>query len=234
MSNISNTDDVQSSPSAVSHAQPLQPRSSSSTPSASPRHSSLPLSQPEQQQRQGLFYCMLPTVSQSIRPGLLKLKVEQQLQRQQELVPPFPPFPSIGSNEDLTVHWTSSYVEDVLYVEMCEREVEMKDPTRHCKFCGEKIRRYYHEAAKYAGRVSAGTFEDAEHKNKRAEKPLFQIYYKDFSPRLEEELKRLRKNSPDTCRRVVQNAVFRIFRARHKLIFYDYIENDGLNWRFLD
>lgn len=237
LSNTSDTDNAQLSRAAVSQPQPLQSRSSSSTPPSSPTEQSLAIAQPEEQQniRTDLFYCLLPAASQSINPGLLKLKLEQQLQRQQELVPPFPPVPTIGSSENLAVHWTSSYIEDALYVEMCESVVEKKDPTKQCKFCGEKIKRYYHEAAKYAGIVSAGTFEDTEDKNKRAkEKPLFQIYYKYFSPRLEEELKRLRKNSPDTCRRVVQDAVFRIFRARHKLIFYDYIENEGLNWRFVD
>jgi hypothetical protein len=84
-------------------------------------------------------------------------------------------------------------------------------------------------AAKYAGRISSENFYAANAKYK----PVFEIHYKDFTPRLQEELLQLLKDSPTTLASVVQNAVFRIFKARHKMIFYDYIENDGLNWRFV-
>jgi hypothetical protein len=116
-----------------------------------------------------------------------------------------------------------SNIEDNLFIEMSETELE--DP----KNPGCKIRRYYLEAAKYAGRISAGNFEG---QNARY-KPTFEIHYKDFSSRLQHELQSLREDSPATLADVVQNSVFRIFKARHKMIFYDYIEHEGLNWRFV-
>jgi hypothetical protein len=121
-------------------------------------------------------------------------------------------------------HWLPSYIEDVLYLEMCETEIQ--DPQGSN---GDKIRRYYIEAAKYAGRISAGDFDGANAKYK----PVFEIHYKDFTSRLQAEILLLMKESPNTLRRVVQNAVFCIFKAKHKRIFYDYIENDGLNWSFV-
>ena len=93
----------------------------------------------------------------------------------------------------------------------------------------EKETRYYIEAAKYAGRISAGNFDGQNAKYK----PVFKIHYNDFTLRLQSELQTLLKESPSTLRRVVQDAAFRIFKARHKLIFYQYIEYEGLNWRFL-
>ena len=49
--------------------------------------------------------------------------------------------------------WLPSYLEDQLYIQMCEKEIE--DPQG--KY-GEKISKYHLEAAKYAGRISAGDF----------------------------------------------------------------------------
>jgi hypothetical protein len=43
----------------------------------------------------------------------------------------------------------------------------------------------------------------------------------------------LLKDSPSTLRRIVKNAIFSIFRARHKRIFFEYIQSEGLNWRFV-
>ena len=116
------------------------------------------------------------------------------------------------------------YIADELYVEMCEAEIEDAEGSD-----GEKISRYYLEAAKYAGRISAGNFDGTNAKHK----PVFQIHYNDFTARLQAELALLLKDSPNTLASVVENAVFRIFKDRHKLIFYDYIENEGLNWRFV-
>jgi hypothetical protein len=122
-------------------------------------------------------------------------------------------------------HWTSRYIEEQLYVEMCEKEVE--DP--HGSY-GNRISKYYLGAAKYVCRISAGNFEGENVKYK----PIFEIHAKDFTSRLHAELKLLRKRSPDTLKQVVQNSVFRIFRARHKIIFFDYIQAEGLNWRFVE
>lgn len=141
----------------------------------------------------------------------------------QPLVPPVP----LSSSEvmkDPYIHWLPSYIEDQLYIEMCENEV--RDPYGSY---GDKVSKYYLEAARYAGRISAGNFEGEN----AIYKPVFQIRAKDFTARLQAELKLLRKRSPDTLKRVVENAVFRILRARHKLIFFDYIQNEGLAWRFV-
>jgi hypothetical protein len=121
-------------------------------------------------------------------------------------------------------HWLPSYIEDTLYIEMCEAEI--LDPQGSN---GDKISRYYIEASKYARRISAGNFGDENTKYK----PIFEVRYNDFTARLQAELELLLKDSPDTLKRIVQNAVFRIFKAKHKLIFYDYIESEGLNWRFI-
>lgn len=124
----------------------------------------------------------------------------------------------------LLPQWLRSYIEDNLYLEMCE--VEIAEDPEHPEY---KIHRYYLEAAKYAGRISAGNFDSANAKYK----PVFEIHYNYFTPRLQAELQQLLKDSPSTLAKVVQNAVFRIFRARHKRIFFEYIEGEGLNWRFV-
>jgi hypothetical protein len=129
-----------------------------------------------------------------------------------------PPVPLNGNEE----HWLPSFIVDQLYLQMCETGVE--DP----QYC-DKISRYYLEAAKYAGRISAGNFDGPNAKCK----PVFEICYKDFTQRLQDELLLLMKESPSTLRRVVQNAIFRIFKARHRMIFHQYIENDGIKWRFV-
>jgi hypothetical protein len=114
---------------------------------------------------------------------------------------------------------------NALYIEMCE--VKVDDPRESY---GNKTSKYYLEAAKYAGRISADNFEG---QNAKKYKPIFEIHYRDFTARLQAELTLLLKTSPDSLKRIVQSAVFRIFKAKHKLIFYDYIENEGLNWRFV-
>lgn len=129
------------------------------------------------------------------------------------------------ATEQADIHWLPSYTSDQLYLEMCEKEV--KDP--HGSY-GDTISKYYLEAAKYAGRISAGDFE----RENAIYKPVFQVRAKDFTTRLQDELKLLKKQSPDTLKRVVQNSVFRIFRARHKIIFFDYIQAEALRWRFVD
>ena len=121
-------------------------------------------------------------------------------------------------------HWLPSFIADELYLQMCESEIQ----DRHGKY-RRKISRYYLEAAKYAERISAGNFDGKNAKYK----PVFEIHYGDFTRRLQNELLLLMKQSPSTLNRVVQDAVFRIFKAKHTLIFYQYIENDGLNWRFV-
>ena len=89
--------------------------------------------------------------------------------------------------------WLPSYIEDSLYIEMCETEIE--EPQND-----EKISRYYLEAAKYAGRISAGNFNGKNAKYK----PVFEIHYNGVTPRLQGELLLLLKESPSTLKRIVQ------------------------------
>ena len=49
---------------------------------------------------------------------------------------------------------------------------------------------------------------------------------KDFTPRLIAELDELYKTDKESLDRVVKEAVFRIFKARHKMIFYQYIQGE--------
>jgi len=150
------------------------------------------------------------------QPGF---KLKKQPENQGKFVPPVP-LSSYESTNDS--HWLPSHIEDTLFVEMCEKEVE--DPH------GNRISKYYLQAAKYARRISAGDFQGENAKLK----PIFKISSKDLTTRLESELKLLKKTSPDTLKRVVENAIFRIFRARHKMIFFDYIQAEPLRWRFID
>lgn len=106
---------------------------------------------------------------------------------------------------------------------MCKKEVE--DPQG--KYC-EKISKYYLEAAKYAGRISAGDFSQL-----CTTGPTFLLDSKDFTPSLTAELVELHEEDKESFDRVVKQAVFRIFKARHKILFYQYIESSRFQWRFL-
>lgn len=118
-------------------------------------------------------------------------------------------------------HWLTSYIEDQLYLQMCGNEIE--DPH------GNKINKYNVEAAKYAGRRSGGNFDGKNAKHK----PVFHLDPNDFSPELRANLIERLKTSKESIHRVVEDAVFRIFLARHKMIFYQYIQAEGLRWRFV-
>ena len=80
----------------------------------------------------------------------------------------------VNGNEQ---HWLPSFIVDELYLQICETEIE--DPQY-----GGKISRYYLEAAKYAGRIGADNFHGKNVKHK----PVFEIHYNDFTPRLQAEL----------------------------------------------
>lgn len=112
---------------------------------------------------------------------------------------------------------------------MCEKEVE--DP--HGRY-GQKISKYYLEAAKYVGRISAGDYSQLNVRGKvNSDGPTFLLDSKDFTPRLTAELAKLDKTDKESLDKVVKEAVFRIFKARHKMIFYQYIEDSCFQWRFV-
>jgi hypothetical protein len=173
---------------------------------------------PEQQ----TAFCLFTPVANSVSKSRLQFKLTNQFKKQSQLVPPVPLSLDKAIKGPIT-HWLPSYIEDKLYLEMCETEIA--DPNSP----DDKISRYYLEAAKYAGRISAGNFDGENAKYK----PVFQIHYKDFTRMLQDELQQLLKESPITLASVVENTVFRIFKARHKRIFFEYIESQGLNWRFV-
>jgi hypothetical protein len=126
--------------------------------------------------------------------------------------------------------WSSSYIADQLFLEMCECGPMIDDTTRDLlALTGlptKKINNHYLEAAKYAGRVSAGDFS-----NPKIEKPIFKLIIVDFSPRLQAHLLESKKHG--TLNDVVKEAVFKLFRSRHKMIFYEHIEPKKFRWEFV-
>jgi len=62
---------------------------------------------------------------------------------------------------------------------------------------------------------------------------IFHLDSKDFSPELRANLIERLKTSKESLHRVVEDAVFMIFRARHRMIFYQHIEPEGLRWEFV-
>jgi hypothetical protein len=109
---------------------------------------------------------------------------------------------------------TSAAISDMLFIEICS---------------GPNANWYYAEAATYARRASAGNFDGKNAKYK----PVFRLDSKHFSHELRANLAERRKTSIESLHRVVEDAVFRIFRARHKMIFYQNIEAEGLRWVFV-
>jgi hypothetical protein len=122
------------------------------------------------------------------------------------------------------VHWSTSSIEDQLYLQMCEcrKTVEVKDEQNSYT----QLNRYYYQADVYAARRSIGNFEGKNSKYR----PIFYLHLEDFSPRLKAELVAL---PVESITRILTEAVFRIFRARRKMVFYQYIENEPLRWKFI-
>lgn len=88
----------------------------------------------------------------------------------------------------------------------------------------EKISFHYIEVDNYARRASVGNFEGKNGKYK----PLFIINAVNFTPKVREELKAAAKEKALDL--IVREAAFKIFKARHKLIFFEHIEPHKLNW----
>ena len=123
-------------------------------------------------------------------------------------------------------HWLTSYIEDQLYLQMCEsKEILTRKQLLMGEVYYENLNQYYARAATYASRISAGDFSGKNAKYK----PVFRLNLEDFTPKLKAELSELPK---ERIHQIVTKAVFRIFRARHKMIFHQYIETEGLLWRF--
>lgn len=135
-----------------------------------------------------------------------------------------PAFLSNGKFNAKEVHWLPSFIEDQLYLQMCQCDntVEVKAEQNSYK----QINRYYYQVDRYAGLRSIGDF-----KGKNAKyKPIFDLHLEDFSPRLKAELSAL---PIESVNKIITQAAFRIFRTRQKMAFFQYIENEPLKWRFI-
>src|ERR671931_73916 len=109
-------------------------------------------------------YCLFQPVADFISKTDLYTKLKDQFTKQNQLVPSVP----LSIEEAIygpISHWLPSHIEDILYIEMCEAEID--DPQGYTR---EKTSKYYIEAAKYAGRISAGNFDGANAKHK----PIFE------------------------------------------------------------
>ncbi len=143
----------------------------------------------------------------------------------QQLVPEV--FQANGKFNHEAIHWLPSHIVDELYLQMCKsKEITIKKQLLTGEIFYEKQNKYYAEAATYAGRISVGDFSGKNAKFK----PRFRLYLKDFSPGLKAEIANLTK---ETVHRIVTEAIFRIFRARHRMIFHQHIENERLGWVFV-
>ena len=122
------------------------------------------------------------------------------------------------------VHWSTSFIEDQLYLQMCECQKTVEVKAEQNSYT--QLNRYYYQADVYAVRRSIGNFEGKNSKYR----PIFYLHLEDFSPRLKAELAAL---PVESITRILTEAVFRIFRARCKMAFYQYIENEPLRWKFI-
>ena len=85
------------------------------------------------------------------------------------------------------------------------------------------MNKYYIRAIDYARRISLGDFSGENAKYK----PVFEIDFEDFSPRLRTQL----LSAKESLDIIITEALFRLFRARHKMVFYDHIQPGRLRWR---
>ncbi len=124
-----------------------------------------------------------------------------------------------------TDYYTSSAIADMLFLEMCDRGPLVGhtcDSNSACEY-GVHMNKYYIRALDYARRISLGDFSDKNAKYK----PVFELDFEDFSPELKVQI----LGAKESLNIIVREAVFRLFRARHKMVFYDRIQSDKLRWR---
>jgi hypothetical protein len=130
-------------------------------------------------------------------------------------------------NEELCAN---SAIADELFIEMCDRgpliipkDIE-GEGVDDCPRNKQEVNIYYYRAAKYAGRISAGDFTGRKAKYR----PIFELDFEDFSQELQQQL----QASKDSLDLIVTEAVFKLFRARHKFIFFEHIQAKKLRWDF--
>jgi hypothetical protein len=121
------------------------------------------------------------------------------------------------------IECTSAAISDQLFREMCSTD------KKAVNYDSQEVNWYYEQAATYARRISAGNFDGKNAKYN----PIFHLDSNDFSRELRANLIERLKTSIEAIHRVVEDAVFMIFRARHPMIFYQHIEAKGLRWEFV-
>jgi hypothetical protein len=121
--------------------------------------------------------------------------------------------------------WLTSYIIDQLYLQMCDGPlVEHSCDVSACKHL-QQMSVHYIEADTYTRLISLGNFEGRNAQYK----PVFIIDAANFTPKLKEEIRIAQEDK--SLHTIVTMAVFRIFKARHKMIFYEHIEANKLKWR---
>jgi hypothetical protein len=127
---------------------------------------------------------------------------------------------------------TSSAIEDLLFYEM--RSLKPISVVRTDLVSGEQYKdnstnKYDYEADTHTNRLVFGDFSNPT----QTPKPVFRLDCRDFSAELKENLVERVKCSKDSIHRVVQNAVYRIIKARHPDAYLEHIKDKRLNWRFV-
>jgi hypothetical protein len=121
---------------------------------------------------------------------------------------------------------TSSAISDQLFIEMCDRGPMIDDPGNLSRLTGlatRQINWYYLESALYAARISVGDFSAP-----KAQRPVFKLKMNHFSPGLQWHL----RTSKESLNEIITDAAFTLFRARHTLAFYKYIEPQRKKFRW--
>jgi hypothetical protein len=133
-----------------------------------------------------------------------------------------------GVRESEDEEWLTSYVIQKLHQQMCEGPlVDHSCNVRTCDYV-KQMSFHYIEVDNYARRASIGNFEGKNVKYK----PRLIINAVNFTPKLKEELRTAGKEKALDL--IVTEAVFQIFKARHKLIFYEHIEPHKLRWEIIN
>jgi hypothetical protein len=89
--------------------------------------------------------------------------------------------------------------------------------------------KYDYEADTYTNRLVFGDFS-----NPNTPRPIFRLDYRDFSQELKENLAERVHSGGGAIHRVVQNAVYRLIRARHPDAYLEHIKDKRLNWGFVE
>ncbi|MFZ0894688.1 MAG: hypothetical protein WAZ77_09315 [Candidatus Nitrosopolaris sp.] len=133
------------------------------------------------------------------------------------------------------VERTSESISDLLFQEMRTLKatpIRCQDIRTGEIYYDDSTNKYDQEADTYVNRITFGDFSNPN-PNPKAEKPIFKIDANDFSSELKADLAERVIHGKESIHRVVQKAVYRLFRARHETAFFDYIKDKRLRWEFV-